>query len=145
MTRRAATVLPWHGGIGEMVRFTHHDRAFSWLTMMQLAAANSHVILTGGRDLTVWHGGISEMVRCAATKSHVILTGGRDLTVWHGGISEMVRFTHHDRAFSWLTRTHRAAAKSHVILTGGRDLAAMAWRNSVRWFTPFTMTGHFPG
>jgi hypothetical protein len=117
MTRRAATVLPWHGGIGEMVRFTHHDRAFSWLTMMQLAA----------------------------TKSHVILTGGRDLTVWHGGISEMVRFTHHDRAFSWLTRTHRAAAKSHVILTGGRDLAAMAWRNSVRWFTPFTMTGHFPG
>jgi hypothetical protein len=51
MTRRAATVLPWHGGISEMVRFTHHDRAFSWLTMMQLAAAKSHVILTGGRDL----------------------------------------------------------------------------------------------
>jgi hypothetical protein len=104
-----------------MVHSVHHDRAFSWLTRTHRAAAKSHVILTGGRDLTVWHGGISKMVRCAATKPHVMLTSGRDLTVWHGGISEMVRC---------------AAAKPHVILTGGRDLTV--WHGGISEMVRFT-------
>jgi hypothetical protein len=47
--------------------------------------------------------GASEQRR-ASPKTHVILTGGRDLTVFHGDISEMVRFTHHDSGFQCLDK-----------------------------------------
>jgi hypothetical protein len=82
-----------------MVRFTHHDSGFQCFWGIKAALClTENPCHPDRREGSRWS---AAKRRRASTKIHVILTGGRDLTVFHGDIGEMVRFTHHDTGFQW--------------------------------------------